>query len=342
MKKTRICALLAALTVCFLTGQAGAETVGGGTPDGVTAAPPSGTEPAYPGTRVKAEDNVRPTAGDLEIVTYRNLPVRGVFPLRDDAPGCRVQILTRPAHGMVTEENGTFVYTPYQNRTGTDRFTWMAQDAAGAWSEEREVRIEVLRQSSAVVYGDMDGDPAACAAVRLAEEGIWTGPEIGGVRYFSPEETVSRGAMIAMTMAALGREPVSPASVEADETACVPAWSRGYVAAAVEDGVIAGRDGALETGEPVTLAEAAVILDAGIESREPVSPIHGEDRVPVWAAEAVARLEAAGILSPAQAETLGGDHLLTRREAAELLQALTEYRKRDAARTGLFSWTAAN
>ena len=297
-----------------------------GTVGAVTALPPA------------AAVNARPEARDGEIVTYQNLAVYGVFPVRDDAAGCHIQLLTRPSMGMVTVENGTFVYTPYQNRTGEDRFTYAARDAAGVWSDEAEIRVDILQAGTAPVYGDLQGDAVAFAAARLAEAGVYTGPGIGGVHFFSPDETVSRGEFIAMTLAAAGREPVSRASAS-EAPDCVPAWSRGYVTAAVETGLIAGDEGgSLETGRPVTLAEAAVILSGAAGLERAAGLLHDGSLIPGWAAEAVARLEYEGFLSPELVEALGGDHTLTRRETAELLLPLLQRREQAARPTGLFSW----
>ncbi len=292
---------------------------------------------------IAAASNARPAASDGEIRTYRNLPVRGVFPVRDDGAAYSCHILTQPGMGMVTVEGGTYVYTPYQNRTGTDVFTYIVQDETGAWSEEAGIRVNIERQRSDLVYSDLAGDSAAYAAVRLAEEGVYTGRSIGGVRYFEPAAVLSRGEFTAMALAALGREPASPASLTVDGADSIPVWIRGYLAAAVQEGIVTGGDSAaLRPADGITLAEAAVILSGAMEAEAvPRRLLHETEIVPVWAEDAVARLEADGILSPAAVEALGGGHPVTRGEAAELLLRALEEKPRPE-KTGLFSWTTAD
>jgi hypothetical protein len=49
--------------------------------------------------------------------------------------------------GTVEISGNRFVYTPYQNKTGSDTFTYMAKDADGAWSAEATVTVDVQKYS---------------------------------------------------------------------------------------------------------------------------------------------------------------------------------------------------
>lgn len=293
---------------------------------------------------IRARSNVRPSAADCGVRTYRNLPVSGVFPVTDDGAEYTVQILSRPMLGQVTVEGGTFVYTPYQNRTGTDVFTYVVRDADGAWSGEAGVRVDIERQKSDVFYADLGASGAAYAAVRLAEEGIYTGRSIGGTCYFEPDEPVSRAEFTAMTMAALGLEASAPASTFFHDDEAIPAWTRAYVSAAVREGILGGEsaDGGavLRADDGVTILEAAVILDraalqeAGIEADAALP-----GTVPAWAEDAVLRTLGSGILPPDRLTGSRARESLTRGEAAQMLLRLLHVRETAAAQTGLFAWT---
>lgn len=289
---------------------------------------------------VSARSGLRPTAKNIQLRTYRNLTVSGIFPVTDDGADYTCQVLTQPTLGMVTAAGGTFVYTPYQNRTGTDTFTYIVRDAQGAWSEEATVSIDIEKQKSELVYSDLSGNAAQYAAVRLAEEAVYMGRSVGGVLYFEPDEPVTRGEFIAMTLAAAGYEPAAAASTFFSDDGSIPAWTRAYVATAVREGIVcgenSGENGAvLRAADSVTLAEAAVILDNAVSLEDGETAITAAS-VPVWAAEALSRLCANGILAADAGDPL---RVLTRGEAAGLLLNLMNCREAAAVPTGFFSWT---
>lgn len=293
---------------------------------------------------VGAQVNVRPTAENAELSTYRNLTVGGIFPVTDDGADFTCQILTQPELGMVTVEGASFVYTPYQNRTGTDTFTYIVRDGQGAWSEEATVSVDIEKQKSEVVYSDLYGDAAQYAAVRLAEEGIYAGKTVGGAMYFEPDEAVSRGEFIAMAMAAAGYEPSAAASTFFSDDESIPAWTRAYVATAVREGVVSGENtesaGALlRANDGVTLAEAAVILDNAVTMENGAAVSVDAESVPAWAENALSKLCANGILAADVSGALRADHVMTRGEAAQMLLNLMTYRENAAVETGFFSWT---
>lgn len=293
---------------------------------------------------VGTQANVRPTAENAALSTYRNVTVSGIFPVADDGADYTCQILTQPALGMVTVEGTSFVYTPYQNRTGTDTFTYIVRDGRGAWSEEATVSVDIEKQKSEVMYSDLNGNAAQYAAVRLAEEGIYVGKTIGGAMYFEPDEAVSRGEFIAMAMAAAGYEPAAAASTFFSDDESIPAWTRAYVAAAVREGVVSGENtestGALlRANDGVTLAEAAVILDNAVTLGNGTAVSMDAEAIPAWAEGALTKLCANGILAADVSGVLPTEHVMTRGEAAQMLVRLMTYQENAAIETGFFSWT---
>ncbi len=293
---------------------------------------------------VSAQGNVRPTAENAELATYRNLTVSGIFPVKDDRADYTCQILTQPNLGMVTVTGSSFVYTPYQNRTGTDTFTYIVCDASGTWSEEATVSIDIEKQKSGVVYSDLSGNAAQYAAVRLAEEGIYAGKSVGGAMYFEPDEVVSRGEFIAMAMSAAGYEPAASASTFFSDDESIPAWTRAYVTTAVHEGIVSGEstDGAgtvLRASDGITLAEAAVILDNAVLMESGDTAVMTYAAVPAWAEGSLLKLCANGILPADAAGALDAERVLTRGEAAQMLLNLLTYQENAAVTTGFFSWT---
>ena len=90
------------------------------------------------------------------------------------------RLADKPSRGSVElGENGAFTYTPYENKTGKDTFTYVAVDSAGNLSNPAKVSIRIEKAATTVTYADMGANAAHKAAVRLAELGILRGEQIG-------------------------------------------------------------------------------------------------------------------------------------------------------------------
>ena len=109
------------------------------------------------------------------------------------------QISDSPARGGVTlaeDGSGRLVYTPYENKTGRDSFTYVALDQAGNASAPATVTLRIEKAGTKVRYADMDGDPAHKAALRLAETGVYVGQQVDSRYFFQPDATVSRAQFL--------------------------------------------------------------------------------------------------------------------------------------------------
>ena len=293
-----------------------------------------------------AAENRVPVARTVQAETYRNLPAAGAVGATDpDGGALRYTVTREPEMGVVEldEETGRFVYTPYLNRTGTDRFCYAALDAQGGRSAEAEVTVKVSKPQTQLTYADMRDSTAAYAAVRLAELGICEGPRIGGVSYFEPDRPMTRAELIAMAVALTGEEP-SPVSRTgyADDDA-IPVWARSFAAAAQRTGVAAGQSGPdgviLRADEPVTRAEAAVILcaAAGLGDAVPTGELADAEAIPAWAAADAVSASELGLLDTADGR-FDASAVLTRAEGARAVYRAWELMQKAAVRTGFFSW----
>lgn len=182
----------------------------------------------------------------LELTTYKNVAVTAQFSAVDpEGDLLTYHILNKPARGAVTmPEDGSseFVYTPYENKTGKDSFTYVAVDAVGNSSDPATVKIKIEKPNTKVTYADMDGDPAHKAAIRLAEEGIFVGECMGGAYFFQPDTAVTRGEFVAMAMNAAGMEALEDVERTgfADDVS-IPTWAKPYVSSRAKGGTGAGQ-----------------------------------------------------------------------------------------------------
>lgn len=323
--RCRLIALsLLAVMACAIPAAASGYTLS----DAVTAARNAAQE--------NTAQNSAPTAQDLDLKTYRNVALTERFAATDpEGDLLTYQLVDKPARGSVTiseEEPGVFVYTPYENKTGKDSFTYVAIDANGNVSNEATVKIKIEKAKTKVTYADMAGHEAYNAAIRLAEEEILVGQCVGGVYYFEPEASMSRDQFLALAMSALELEPLEDVSATGfmDDEA-IPTWSKGYVSSALRAGVIRGYSTdagvVFKPQAIITRAEAAVILNRLLS----VTDVPAEttwypdsETAPAWALQSAVNLETAGVLRTSADGALALSETLTRGAAAQLLASALE------------------
>ena len=147
----------------------------------------------------------------------------------------------------------------------------------------------------------------------MKNTGIFVGEKVGDNACFSPEEPVTRGEFVTMLVKALDME------VDGEWTAThytdeISPWLRPYLAAAVRSGLTAGLPNQETFGEeePITEAEAAVMLQNALDLSAEEVAVADVSAVPEWAREALLALNGNGI-------ELGGEETMTRSDAAQAL-----------------------
>ena len=268
--------------------------------------------------------NEAPVCRDVKFETYKNIANTGVLSASDpEGDTLTYQLVKEPKRGTVDiAPDGSFTYTPAQNKVGKDVFTYTATDSAGNVSNVANVTVKIVKPTDKAKYQDLAGDTLAYTAMWLKDRGVYTGKRIAGNLCFEPEGTLTRGEFLVMAMKLLGAEPESArlTSGFADESK-TPAWMRPYIVSAFKSGMVSGvtsPDGMVfRPSSNLTRAEAAVMLQNILDlPQSQEAAVFSEDcAVPVWAQASVSALESAGISIPV---TTSAENL-TRREAAELL-----------------------
>ena len=268
--------------------------------------------------------NEAPVCRDVKFETYKNIANTGVLSASDpEGDTLTYQLVKEPKRGTVDiAPDGSFTYTPAQNKVGKDVFTYTATDSAGNVSNVANVTVKIVKPTDKAMYQDLAGDTLAYTAMWLKDRGVYTGKRIAGNLCFEPEGTLTRGEFLVMAMKLLGAEPESArlTSGFADESK-TPAWMRPYIVSAFKSGMVSGvtsPDGMVfRPSSNLTRAEAAVMLQNILDlPQSQEAAVFSEDcAVPVWAQASVSALESARISIPV---TTSAENL-TRREAAELL-----------------------
>ncbi len=277
--------------------------------------------------RLRSGENHPPRAGDVQLETYKNLERSGKLDAEDpDGDRLTYAVVKTPKRGQVRiEDDGTFVYTPKENKVGADSFTYTATDEQGAVSCEGTVSIEILRPMDKATYADMDGDAAQFEALWLRSTGLLQGDQVTGKLCFRPDETVSRGEYLVMAMELAGVRPEAcDAECTFTDAGDAPGWMQPYLSCALRRGIVRG----IRRAEglcfcphaPVTQAQAAVMTQnlLGLEAPEGQSVFASDDAVPAWARRAVDALGQAGV------SLRGTDAPMTRRDTACMLYQISK------------------
>ncbi|MEW6424749.1 MAG: S-layer homology domain-containing protein [Bacillota bacterium] len=192
-------------------------------------------------------------------------------------------------------------------------------------------RFAVFARDPVPVFSDMQGHWAGQAVARLAGMGVISGFP-GNV--FKPGAEMSRAECTAMLVRALDLEIAGEEQlVLFKDSADIPPWARGPVAAAVKAGLVKGypvEDGefTFRAGNPVTRGELAVLLEK-IAAKEagpvtgPVIQFADKDTIPGWAREAAGAVAARGIVKGYEDGTFrAADHVKRAEGAAMILRLL--------------------
>lgn len=273
--------------------------------------------------------NPPPVARNIELSTYKNVALTGWFDAVDsEGEVLTFQLTSTPSRGSVElaeDGSGQFVYTPYENKTGKDAFTYVAVDSAGNTSAEAKVIIRINKPDTKVRYADMDGREAHKAAIRLAEEGVYVGAQLGGQYFFQPDQPVTRGEFLSMVMSISDLEPLEGVTLTGfyDDDA-IPTWCKGCVSSALKAGAIRGsldENGRCVFGaeDTVTRAEATVMLSSMLNVSDVPVETFAAGSADHWAGQAAANLAAAGVVRPEENTMQAMSDPLTRAEAATML-----------------------
>ena len=289
--------------------------------------------PALALTTATAEvENAAPIAEDLTLTTYKGVAISSRFAAVDpEGDLVTFQVVDSPARGQVAmDENdpAAFTYTPYEGKKGKDSFTYVAIDAKGNTSKPATVKVSIQKQTTAVSYSDLAGDPAHYAALRLAEAGVYTGRKVGDLYCFDPDAAFTREEFLAMAMTAAGKAPLSDVTLTGFyDDGDISAWAKGYVSAALVVGTVQGsRNDAGQTvfapGSAVTQAEAAVIIDRLLATGDVsgATSTFSAETAPAWAYQSVVNMEAVSVLN----SSTDLHKSLTRAEAAQMLSAMLD------------------
>ncbi|MGG1551416.1 Ig-like domain-containing protein [Paenibacillus ferrarius] len=238
----------------------------------------------------------------------------------------------------------SFVYDAKQVKPGSGPAVYYYNESQKRWifiggtvKEDGTIQVSVNHFTKFAVFSyepavmkDMANHWAESYVRRLAGMNVTAGYPDGN---FQPDATVTRAEFAKMLVSALGSESASRDTHFSDE-ANIPTWSKPYIVAAVEAGLIQGYEEAGETSFKgdlsVTRAEAAVMTAralqiygngaVGLTSKAP--SLKDASDIPIWAKPSIDKALSAGILNGYEDGTFRAGQTTTRGEAAAMIYKL--------------------
>lgn len=273
--------------------------------------------------------NSAPIAVEQTFETYADLTLWGSLKAVDaDGDDCTFTVEKQGKRGTAQVVDGGFRYTP-NGKSGEDHFTVVTTDSYGNRSQPAKITVKVVKrhERECFTYTDMSDSPAHYAALRLREEGVFSGECFGSEAFFMPEQTVTRAQFLTMAAAVADLAmPTAAVSTGLSDDDSIPAWSRGYVAAGILSGVVEGSDDGsgnrvFRAETAITRAEAAAILDRCLALADDGREMAFSDRdtVPAWARQSVVNCAATGLLPVFSDNTVRPLEAVSREDAAVML-----------------------
>ena len=270
---------------------------------------------------------------DSSYVTSKNTSFEGVLDAQiASGEVVNFAITVQPTHGIIIQsgDNGSnFIYTPNQEYTGTDTFSFRLE-SGDKYSNSATATITIEDDTSDIIpfyYVDMQNHWANYSASHLAARGLILGEEIGNRFYYCPEREMTRGDfmlfLLAITESNLDAEVDIPSSTFADKDktpdwlleAAKVAYSKGIIKGSSENGKVY-----LNLDKKITRAEAATMISNVLDDKSSTENITYKDvgSIPNWALQSVKNLSAYEIIQGDSEGTFRPLDTLTRGEAAEL------------------------
>ena len=281
--------------------------------------------------------NYAPEAGEMSVDTMKGISVFKSFLAADpDGDELFFEIVKFPGHGSVEViADGQFVYRPLSKYVGEDSFSYRAVDVYGNMSETKTVEVLVSKPAIDMYFDDMKDHWAHNSALKMASTGLMGGEKQDGKLLFRPEEDMTRGDFLALSLIMAGHEnniPFSSKTIFNDDDA-IPENIKSYVQYAYDKGIVSGYDNGdgtvnFESAGSVSRAEAALIVSRilGLDSDSDNIPSYKDvASIPVWASDAVFTLSDAGIINGDAKGEFSAERRLTRAEGAEMICNVASY-----------------
>ena len=288
---------------------------------------------------------------DKDVMVYENSPkklsaIDGSLKLAEK----KIKLITTPENGTIDKidaKTGEMIYTPNENYTGDDKFTFCVTDVYGR-AKTASIHVFVAENvptsatSAAanenskiqIVYSDLANHWAEYPVMKLTQSGIIVGEKLkNNTAFFRPQAVVNRVEFLNMVLASTGTYLNDKATSSGVFSDCAnePAWVQETINTAYHKGLI---NGTIVNGKRVfnpydniTRSEAAVILNKAISPKTATCidmSYQDMNTVPVWANQSVKNMTCYGVFHGVD-NHFEAAKVMTRAESAELCYQTLKY-----------------
>lgn len=215
-------------------------------------------------------------------------------------------------------------------KVGANTVELRAKDAAGNtsdWSDEYKINC-----NPTLVLNDIAGHWAERNIQKVLDLGITSGYSDGT---FRPDRTITRAEFCKFVIAAMGLSPVQNPELTFSDRRNIPDWARGYIARAVNEGIISGYDDntfradrEISRQEMASMLIRALKLQAEARARQNYSlDFHDAGQIQSWAKGAVVLAVEKGLISGYADNSFGPARKATRAEAITMIVKFMDIRK---------------
>lgn len=191
---------------------------------------------------VSKDLNQAPTIKDSVYTTEQDMWLYGYVRVQDkENDFVNLQVSVPPQKGSIVFDGCSFIYKPFTGATGKDKIQLKAVDAKGNYSKPATIYIDIeKRNRKPVKYVDMNRNWAEYSAIKLHQNGIFTGDKVGNSLFFHPEKSVSNGELIVMILTATGLDKQMQPCVNTglQNDASIPLYLKPYIKVAMENNII--------------------------------------------------------------------------------------------------------
>ena len=287
-------------------------------------------------------DNTPPTAMNIYLNTVPSVAVSGEMVAQDPDIGDVItfSIVSNPSMGVVDLDpsTGAFTYTPSTSDTGTDTFTYKANDGKND-SNNALVTITIAEGEDGEgtvptggIYIDLWGHWAEESANALTNKNIFLGEKVGDYYYFYPDYLLTRAGFLVLANSVFGFEgSMTDTTLPFADINDAPEWILMAASAAYHGGMISGSldNGILKLlpNEKITRLEAFTTINnvIGVSDADISIGYKDANLLPDWSLPTIRSLMSIGMLQGYDDGTIRPNNTVSRAEAIKMLYAALLY-----------------
>ena len=290
--------------------------------------------------------NTPPVAADISVTTDEGTAKSITLIVTDEENDTIAYTITAdPSHGtldLTAIGTGTVIYTPNSGYTGTDFFSYKANDGrADSNIATVTITIEEVINLPAFVYEDLKTHWVNYSAGHLADRGSIIGEQIGSRYFFYPEIKMTRWEFLNYIIGALDLETATPnmeLTAIYEDSQYLPEYINKIAAIATQAGFLNGveADGKLyiQPYTYLTRAEAITLIGNliadGVESENTLTFADKAD-IPDWALTQIINMKNYGIIKGYDDGTIRPQSTLTKAQTIEILYQTVKYNDNESA-----------